>query len=97
MFKSAHLKIAATCVVIVTLLAGSAAAAPAAQRKTGPAPETRSWLMQVQQLVERHVEVGFFLTGGAKNLGPGTWLQPKLDPGDNPCPSCSIIPPGGSR
>jgi hypothetical protein len=86
MLKSTHLKIAATCVVIVALSAGSAAAAPVAQRKTGSVPDsgTQSWLMQVWQFVERHLEVRFFVRGGAKSVGTDPWLQPRLDPGEIP-------------
>jgi hypothetical protein len=56
-FKSAHLKIAATCVVIVALSAGSAAAVPTAQRKARSVPESGAqlWLSQAQKLVERYL------------------------------------------
>jgi hypothetical protein len=97
MFKFTFPRIAAACVVIVTLFAGSAAAAPVVQRKAGPATErgTQSRLMQAQQFIERHLEIGFFVTGGQKSAGTKPWLQPKLDPGETPCPPCNLGPPQG--
>jgi hypothetical protein len=95
MFRSNHLRVTAAYVVIVALFAYPVAAAPMAKRTAGPAPEsgTQSWLRQVQQFVERHLEVGFFVTVGTKSLGTDPWLQPKREPDDPPCPSCSLIPP----
>jgi len=100
MFKSHRLRRTAVYVVILALFAYPVAAAPSAQRTPGPAPESgiQSWLRQVQRFVERHLEVGFSVPAGTKSVGTGPWLQPKLDPEDNPCPGCSIVPPpSGSR